>query len=334
MDIDYLIIGQGIAGTLLSYELLRAGKKVIVIDEPSVNKASLVAGAVINPMIGKSWTPALHQDIFIPEAMDTYKSLEKILGTPVIKESSLLAFHENEANEKIFNASQINNSNNLHLLDSKQLTSLKEHFRFENTVGCVAPVWLIDAENLLQYWRNYLNTRNILLAEKFHFDDCQISERNVQYKTIKADKIIFCEGAVARNNPLFNALPFTKNRGEALLLSIPHLSTEQVYHQRLRLIPRADGLFWCGSNYLWAFDNLQPSNEWRRQAEVQLKKWLCLPFEIHNHIVAERPTTAGQIPLIGYHSSSPRIAIFNGLGTRGFSAGPFWAKQICNQLIG
>ena len=34
MEIDFLIIGQGLAGSALGYRLIQEGKKVILIDQP------------------------------------------------------------------------------------------------------------------------------------------------------------------------------------------------------------------------------------------------------------------------------------------------------------
>ncbi|MGN6438983.1 MAG: NAD(P)/FAD-dependent oxidoreductase, partial [Agriterribacter sp.] len=65
----------------------------------------------------------------------------------------------------------------------------------------------------------------------------------------------------------------------------------------------------------------------------QLQHWLKLPFTVEDHIVAERPTTAGQEILTGIHPAMPSFAILNGLGTKGFSAGPLLAKHLCSQLI-
>jgi glycine/D-amino acid oxidase-like deaminating enzyme len=65
-----------------------------------------------------------------------------------------------------------------------------------------------------------------------------------------------------------------------------------------------------------------------------LQSWLKLPFSIKEHIVALRPTTAGQIPFIGIHPKHNAVAVFNGLGTRGFSAAPHWAKEFSALLIG
>jgi len=53
MEIDYLIIGQGICGTFLSWYLRKAGISFIVIDEPRPDTASRVAAGIINPVTGR-----------------------------------------------------------------------------------------------------------------------------------------------------------------------------------------------------------------------------------------------------------------------------------------
>src|SRR6218665_2677921 len=96
MEVDFLIIGQGIAGTLLSYELLRSGKTVLVIDDGAVYRSSLVAGAVINPMAGKHWTPGRDAGLLIRNAVATYRNLEALLGASFLSETDLWVFHERE----------------------------------------------------------------------------------------------------------------------------------------------------------------------------------------------------------------------------------------------
>ena len=48
--IDVLIIGQGICGSFLSFELERAGLSYLVIDEARPFAASRVAAGLINPV--------------------------------------------------------------------------------------------------------------------------------------------------------------------------------------------------------------------------------------------------------------------------------------------
>ena len=57
--IDYLIVGQGIAGTLTAFQLLERNKKICIIDDGNKTSSSSVAAGMINPVTGrkyvKSW---------------------------------------------------------------------------------------------------------------------------------------------------------------------------------------------------------------------------------------------------------------------------------------
>jgi len=53
MRTEFLIIGQGISGTWLSYYLEKANKSFIVIDNEQPNSASRVAAGIINPVTGR-----------------------------------------------------------------------------------------------------------------------------------------------------------------------------------------------------------------------------------------------------------------------------------------
>lgn len=328
--IDFLIVGQGIAGTLLSYELLSAGHSVLVSDNGNANRSSLIAGAVINPMAGKHWTPSRDADRFITKAIDAYRNLERLLNSNILSNTDLYVFHENEKDENLFYEKQQQFPQYL----TNTIQEQEPDFYAPFGMGKIQGLSLVDAMCLLQQWKDYLQEQKAYLQQTFDPAALQLRGNKVLYGDIEAGKIIFCEGAFAVENPYFKRLPFTRNRGEALLIDIPGLSKEHIYHRRLRLVPRSDGLFWCGSNYTWNFDNLLPDEQWKHDAIIELKSWLKLPFTIKEHIVAQRPTTAGQIPLIGIHPEHNTVAIFNGLGTRGFSAGPYWANAFADFLTG
>lgn len=313
MDTDFLIIGQGITGTLLSYQLLQLGNRVMVLDEGMPHTASRVAAAVINPRSGRQWKPAPDAPIFIPAALEMYRSLEQLLQLPLLRQTPIC----------IMDAA-------LPGMDTEGLQQT-EFFSVPQS-GLIDDSWLVDAAALLQGWRRYLEGKGMFRKERYIATALDMSGGAVQYDTIKARAIVFCEGAAARYNPLWRDLPFTKNRGEALLLSIAGLPADVIYHHELRLVPREKELFWYGSNYRWQFDDLLPDEQWRTDALKALEQWLNLPFRVEDHIVAERPTTAGQVPLLGRHPHFPAAAIFNGLGTRGFSSGPYWARELAQHL--
>src|SRR5215210_7633736 len=93
MTIDYLIIGQGLCGTFLSYYLLKAGKSVIVIDENKPCTASKVASGVINPVTGRRIVRTWRIEELLPFALVAYKELGNELGINVVKQCSVLDFH-------------------------------------------------------------------------------------------------------------------------------------------------------------------------------------------------------------------------------------------------
>ena len=66
MHVDYLIVGQGIAGTVLSYTLLEKGKTALVIDKNQAQTSSKVATGICNPITGRRWAKTWQGDKLFP----------------------------------------------------------------------------------------------------------------------------------------------------------------------------------------------------------------------------------------------------------------------------
>ena len=334
MQPQYLIIGQGIAGTLLSYMLWKHNRSFLVIDEPhNIPKASLVAGAVINPVNVNQWTVRADHQHYIRTALETYQSMEETLGISLIREMAMLVFHEDGHKRQLYDKVRLLQPGYVRQPDYAETILSRRLFRYEYGAGKVAPVWKINAGELLSGWSAFLKSKGLLIQEYCNPEECKLTSKGVRYKDIIAEKIIFCEGAAAAHNPFFSKLPFNRNRGEALLLSVPDLSAAYAYHYNIRLVPAEGNLFWCGSNYRWQFDDLLPDQSWRLETETTLRQWLTINFKVLDHVVAERPTTAGQHFFAGMHPALPSVAIFNGLGTKGFSYGPALSWALYRQLI-
>ena len=50
---EYIIIGQGIAGSMMAHTLLSRGKNILVIDQFHPNSSSNIASGVVNPITGR-----------------------------------------------------------------------------------------------------------------------------------------------------------------------------------------------------------------------------------------------------------------------------------------
>ena len=155
----------------------------------------------------------------------------------------------------------------------------------------------------------------------------------MKYKGWTAKKIIFCEGAKGAKNPFFEYLPFRLSKGEILIVDIPNGNFEKLLKHHIFLVPLGENRYWVGSFYDRDFKDDLPTEKGEKSLLENLKATLDTPFEVIEHRAALRPTTTDRRPFLGLHPELPTLAIFNGLGAKGASLGPFFAKQMANFLV-
>lgn len=334
MQVQYVIVGQGIAGTLFSYQCWKQGISFVVIDSvKEARKASAVAGAVLNPINVNKWSLVSDYDYYISHALSCYKGLEAILNISLIETIPLLVFCQAAAKKLLFEKQRMECQQYIHLADAGERGVVNRYFKDVTDIGKVSPVYKIHASALLSSWAGFLKDRELFIDKYFDIRACKIENNGVRYDTIQAEKIIFCEGADAMHNPLFQKLPFNQNRGDALVVSIPGLSAQYMYQEgSIRLVPLEKDLFWCGGNHQWQFDNMLPDKVWRSQTENTLRQWLTIPFNVEDHLVGQRPTVSGQSFVVGIHPLWPAAALLNGLGTKGFLWGPALSFELLQRL--
>jgi glycine/D-amino acid oxidase-like deaminating enzyme len=331
MNVDYLIVGQGICGSFLSHDLLAEGKTVLVIDENRPFTASKVASGVINPITGRRMVRTWEIEKLMPFAVNAYQQWGKELGVSLVQQCNILDFHPTP--QMVLAFAERLPVEKEHLRVPENSDHWKEYFNYDFSLGEIDPCWLIDINTLLTKWRIQLQQKNALLEEVFNWENCTVSEDHVTYQNITAQKIIFCEGVSGFDNPYFHLLPYARNKGQALIARIPGLPRTNIYKQGITIVPWQDDLFWIGSTYEWDFTDLEPSPDFRKKTEAQLSHWLKLPFEIVDHLASERPANMERRPFVGLHPVSATVGVFNGMGTKGCSLAPYFSKEFANYLV-
>ena len=331
MNVDYLIVGQGISGTLLSYNLLREGKKVMVIDDGDMATSSKVMGGVISPVTGKRLVKTWMIEELFPFALDAYTAIGNELGIALVQNYDILDFHMTRDMSSTFNEKQQEGKQYLYSVADERKWA--EYFRFNYGIGEISPCLIVDINALLIAWRNKLSTSNNLLQTKFSWDDCAVKQDHILYKDITARKIILCHGAACGDDSYFNKLPWSKDKGEALIASIPGLPHDHIYKQAVHIVPWHDGLFWIGATHDWKYTDMQLTPAFRKQTEEQLDYWLKLPYKIIDHVVARRPANVERKPFVGFHPIHTSVGILNGLGSKGCSVSPYFAHQFARHLV-
>ena len=333
MTTDLLLIGQGITGTWLSYYLEKYGVPHLVIDAYKENSPSRVASGVINPITGRRMVKTWRIDELLPFAFDAYTEMGATMDQVPVRKSRIidqhvtpqmkLAFEDRMREEPQYVARPQNENDYL------------PFFHYELGYGIIEPVLLLDIHAVLNQRSRQLEANGQLIRENFDWNQVQLKEEGIQYGDITAKHIIFCDGLSAFTHPLFKNLPFAASKGEALWIEAPELPDDVLVKKGMSLVPWSPGVFWVGSTYEWEFDTTEPTQQFYTQTEAHLKQWLKVPFRILDHKAAIRPATLERRPFVGFHPLEPRVGLFNGMGTKGCSLAPFFARQfVLNYLNG
>ncbi|TMI91964.1 MAG: FAD-binding oxidoreductase [Bacteroidetes bacterium] len=331
MQTEFLIIGQGISGTWLSYFIQKANKSFIVIDNDQPNSASRVAAGIINPVTGRRIVKTWIIDELLSFLIPAYEELGSELNIRTIEKKSLIDFHPTPQMKIAFDERVKENADLLfHPQDQGQYQNI---FNYDFGFGEVDLCYVVNLKEILPVWRNKILSNNQFLEENFDITELKHVDGEINYKNIKAEKIIFCDGIHSSLNPFFKNLPFALNKGEALLIEAPGIPSTHIFKKGMMLTSIQKDLFWLGSNYLWEFPNDQPTEQFRKQTELFLRSWLKVPFKIVDHKASVRPANIERRPFVGFHPTYKNIGILNGMGTKGCSLAPFFAKQITDHLI-
>ncbi len=330
--VDFLLIGQGLAGSLLSYELQKAGASHRIIDAGHQGAASTVAAGIINPITGYRFVKSWLLDELLVQLSVTYRALEQELGIDILTERSVFRalFSAGEENDWLARTAQEGWSK--YILESKNLGDFSAIAQPSYSQGLLAGAQ-VNVSGLVQSYRQRLLAQNLLIEAHFDPQVLEIHPDHVVYQDITAKQLVFCEGYRGKDNPWFSYLPFEVVKGEVFILKIPDFHTEGILKHKLMLAPHAGDHYWLGSNYEHQPENDKPSLRGRQYLEKKLPQMLQVPYEEVEHLAAIRPATNDRRPYLGRHPEFPALAIFNGLGAKGSSLGPYFARQMTEYLL-
>ena len=332
MNIDFLIIGQGLAGSLLAWELIQRGRTVVIIDNGREN-ASQVAAGLINPVTGLRFVKSADVDSLLPAAKQYYSNLSDFFHQPFYIEKAMLRLFRNEAElnhgRKRLDDPEYENYLGAITTSDNAIFSLKTPFGF-----------------IEQKQTGYLLTRPLLrcLKEFFiasgcyrlaEFDDHDIQlEPSLRWQDISARQIIFCTGYHASRGPWFSWLPFQPAKGEILTLSHTGQLPAKILNYGNWLIPLNDSQIRIGATFERDSLNTDITDTARNALLAALQQRApVLKTTLINQQAGIRPCTRDRYPFIGHHPRYPRIAIFNGFGAKGSLQIPWYSQRFADCLL-
>jgi len=328
-NFDIIIVGQGLAGSILALHVLEAKLNVLVIDSNKPNSSSKVAAGIINPIVFKRFTKAFMADDTYPYLKLFYKNQQEILNEEFYSEIPIYKNISNENEKRLWEMKFLENGLNKYAkYDTIHLDIVGvQSNEFIHILGAK-----IKTELFLTATKKYLESNESIIEDNFTFDDLKILDNSVIYKEYKANKIIFCEGWKVIDNPYFKFIDLLPSKGQLLEIEIPELKLNGVFNNNFFVMPD-DKNYILGSTYEWdCFDEI-PTEEAQNELTTKLENSISLNYKILNHRAGIRPSMQDRHPVVGFLEMQPNLGIFNGLGTKGAMLAPYFAKQLTDNLI-
>lgn len=318
---DLLIIGQGIAGSLLSFEAFRRNLSFDLLDagKPS---ASEVAAGLLNPVLIKRFKMVWQGETALPLALDTYTQWEKVLKKPIIRPLDVLRKLSSieEENQWFFHADKPHLAEHLGGIYQGPVPDVLAGLRLALLKGC----YQVDVPMLLGSWREFLIANEVFISSEIKEDDLHFLEGSVQFQNQEYKAVVWCIGAYEKRLP-----GLVPNQGQYLSLDMKWPRHTAV-HGRHFLVPHAQGLS-VGATY-------SPGvSHWKEESEKteELKEYasaMGLAVEHYDLRVGVRPTVKDRKPLVG-KSPDGSSWVLNGFGSRGLLMGPWLVKKLLDCIL-
>ncbi|MBH83437.1 MAG: hypothetical protein CMP70_02025 [Flavobacteriales bacterium] len=330
--VDVIVVGQGLAGTLIAHDLIEARQSVVVIDVNLKASATRVAAGLINPVGMKRCIPSHNAHQYFPKAIERYLEIEQKLDTNFLEVKSILRMF---ANQEVKHDWQIKFSNtNMDRYISRLFEDNSYSFLNDNHGSAeVYPSAHIDLPTFLDKSREYFKSVCLLIEERFDFS--QFNPKQGVYKSLQSNRVIFCEGFRVKDNPHFKPLPLTPTKGEVMTIRIPSLEYfDKIISKGVYILPLGNHFYLVGATYNHIDLTDEPTSDGQSFLKKKISEILSVEYEVISIAAGVRPTVKDRKTLIGLHPKYHKIGIFNGLGTRGALQGPLLSSEFSAVLVG
>ena len=309
--VDWTIVGQGLAGTCLAWELWERGVDFQIIDRECGIAASRVAAGLVNPVTGKNFEPSPMIGEFLPEALDLYRRVEELLGVvlwhpmPIMR----LAGNDDEWAKMQVKAARAD----VEVWVGRELAKQDGWAGgFEIRGG-----GRFDVKMFVDRSREFFEAEGIYRQAEAAF-----------HRDVKAR--VWCDGAAGLVSGMHGEARCAK--GE--ILTVRAADWDESFIRVGAggwLVPVGTGCFKLGSTYEWERLDMEPSEAGMERLRRIAMKLGGADFEIVAHEAGVRPILRRSEPLIGPMEAGGWM--FNGLGSKGSLYAPGMARRLALWML-
>lgn len=305
------IVGMGLAGSLVAWELLQRGIRVTAWDDTPGDTSSTVAAGMITPITGQRLKPTWRGPELVSIAMDLYHEVEQRYGLVVRRDWSLRRVFRNADMQAWFHRRY--NDVEFAAYDVRAIQpGIVDEVPYPFGGMMHDQVFTIDI-------------RTLMSAIRSSVEWCEIPS--------SADIMIDCTGYRALGDPLWSWLPIEPSKGEILDVVIPGFEIEYILTNGTWILPLGEQRYRIGATHDWDDHDPRPTDAARESLLEAVRPMIAHEIIVTDHRAALRPSTKFKRPLVGQHPQQRNRFTLNGLGTKGALQGPLAAQQLVSLIL-
>lgn len=308
MTPDVLIVGQGLAGTLLGWACEQAAIRFRVADASSAHSASAVAAGIINPITGQRLVKSWRADTLVAPARQVYRAIEAELATTVWREMRIRRRFANDREREIW--------------ARKSATGELAPF-----VGAADAdgFWIeggaqVETATLLARMRDRWLARGQLMKTSLDLAD-EIGRYEV---------VIDCRGPGAtRRGGAFDFVPWEFSKGELIEAEVEGLVPDVILNRGHWVLPLGEGRALVGATHEPGCLDPTPTEAAALELQASAEALTGRSVNVRRSRCGIRVNVPDKRPVVGRHPSLSTYGVACGLGAKG----ALWAPLLATQWV-
>ena len=188
---DILIVGQGLAGSLLAFELIKRDFQVLVVDQGHQFSSSSIAAGIVNPITGRRFVKSWKIDQLLPVMESTYTELTKLFDQSFFKKRDIIRALFNRREVDDWSLRTTDPGYEPFIQEFKSLEDYEQMINPAYAYGGVLQGGHVNIPSLIDQIRNWLSDRGCLLEESFDYSALELGSDLLRYKHLQTKRIVF-----------------------------------------------------------------------------------------------------------------------------------------------
>ncbi len=327
---NVLVIGQGIAGTTLAWELQRRGADFLVVDRPVAETASRVAAGLVNPLTGRVFRPGWRQEECLPAADRFYLETERELKGSWWQKTPIFRELEKDDQEEIWQERQMDEASAAY---AGPLFPWPRGWQGKGKAAYTRGSAVLHVEQLVNTARTHWERAGRFVEAEVNPGDIAGTKGDLTWNGRRFTHAVWCTGWEAGLHPGMLPLKGRPSKGTIIDVKLPGLEWDAgVLHFGHWLVLNK-GEWRFGATYAWAWEAPGIAEAPAvQELTLSLMQRYQGGIEIIRSRAAVRPIIRRSQPVAGPVPGLDGQYVFSGLGSKGVTTSPWTAACLAEHL--